>query len=127
MNRRLISSMAGVPSMTSSSEIPATGEPRMTRGLSPQASMVVIPAPSSLPQIAGMSSTRIQWYWMFSRSVMSATSRPYSVASSPIVRSCSLLRRPPSMRMRSMKYSSSSSSGSRVAVRPPSIPGLRWV
>jgi hypothetical protein len=47
----------------------------MTRGLSPHASMVVRPAPSSLAQTAGMSSTRIQWYWMFWRSVMSAVSR----------------------------------------------------
>ena len=34
---------------------------------------------------------------------------------------------PPSLRTRSMKYSSSSSSTGRLAVRPPSMPGLRWV
>jgi hypothetical protein len=66
--------MAGVPSMISSSAIPATGEPKITRGVSPQASIVVSPAFSSLAQIVGMSSMRIQWYWMFCRSVMSAVS-----------------------------------------------------
>jgi hypothetical protein len=34
---------------------------------------------------------------------------------------------PPSERTRIMKNSSSSSLGSKVAVRPPSIPGRRWV
>ena len=47
----------------------------MTRGLSPQASIVDMPAFSSFSQIFGTSSIRIQWYWMFCRSVMSAVSR----------------------------------------------------
>src|SRR6185437_1412026 len=38
-----------------------------------------------------------------------------------------LLGAPPSMRTRIMKYESSSSSGSSMPVRPPSIPGRRWV
>jgi hypothetical protein len=79
----LISSSAGVPSSTSSAEMPATGEPSMTRGLSPHASIVVMPAFSSLAQIAGTSSIRIQWYWMFCRSVMSAVSRAYACEISP--------------------------------------------
>ena len=40
MKRSTISSTAGVPSMISSALIPATGEPRTTRGQSPQASVV---------------------------------------------------------------------------------------
>ncbi len=61
--------------MISSFATPATGEPRNGRGESPQASVVLSPAPSSRFQIAGTSSIRIQWYWMFCRSVMSAVSR----------------------------------------------------
>jgi hypothetical protein len=53
--------------------------------------------------------------------------RAYSVAMCASTRSCSRLTAPPSMRTRSMKYSSSSSSGSSVAVLPPSIPGRRCV
>ena len=45
-------------------------------GVSPQASVVDRPTPSSSCQIAGMSSMRIQCNWMFCRSVMSAVSRP---------------------------------------------------
>ena len=70
---------------------------------------------------------RIQCNWMFCRSVMSATLRPNSCEIVAMVRSCSRLSRPPSLRTRSMKNSSESSCGSRVAVRPPSIPGARWV
>ena len=119
--------MAGVPSMISSAATPATGEPSTTRGESPHASMVSRPTASSLSQIAGTSSIRIQWYWMFCRSVTSAVPRAYVVLISPITRSCSVVSRPPSMRTRSMKYSASSSSGSSAAVLPPSRPGLRWV
>ena len=43
--------------------------------------------------------------------------RPYVVAIDPITASCSVVRAPPSMRIRSMKYRSSSSSGSSVVVR----------
>jgi hypothetical protein len=61
--------------MISSAAIPATGEPMMTRGQSPQASVVDRPTASSFAQIAGTSSIRIQWSWMFCRSVMSAVPR----------------------------------------------------
>ena len=77
--------------------------------------------------MAGTSSMRIQCSCTFCRSVMSATSRPYSVETSPMVRSCSLVSRPPSMRMRSMKYGASSSSGSSTAVLPPGMPCARCV
>jgi hypothetical protein len=78
-------------------------------------------------QISGMSSTRIQCSWMFWRSVRSAESRAKSTEIWPMTRSCSVVSAPPSIRTRSMKYLSSSSCGSSVAVLPPSIPGLRWV
>ncbi len=77
--------------------------------------------------MAGTSSMRTQWNWMFCRSVMSALPRAYVCDTSPITRSCSVVSRPPVMRTRIMKYSSSSSSGSSRPVRPPSIPGRRWV
>jgi len=64
---------------------------------------------------------------MFCRSVMSAVPRANSHEIPAIVRACSLVRAPPSERIRSMKNSSSSSSGGRLAVRPPSMPGRRWV
>ena len=60
--------------MISSLAMPATGEPRMTRGTSPQASVVDRPTASSRRQISGTSSTRIQCSWMFWRSVRSAES-----------------------------------------------------
>ena len=78
-------------------------------------------------QIAGTSSIRIQCSWMFCRSVRSAEPRAYAAETSPMTRSCSEVSAPPSIRTRSMKNSSSSSCGSSVAVRPPSMPGLRWV
>ncbi len=109
--------------MISSAAMPATGEPRMTRGVSPQASVVMSPTASSRSQIAGTSSMRIQCSWMFCRSVMSAVLRPKSWLIPAIARSWSPERAPPSERIRSMKYSSSSSLGSRVAVLPPSMPG----
>ena len=71
---------AGVASSTSSSATPASGQPSMTRGVSPQASVVSRPTASSRAQISGTSSIRIQCSWMFCRSVMSAMSRPNSVA-----------------------------------------------
>ncbi len=79
--------------MISSAATPATGEPRMTRGVSPQASAVVRPTASRAAQIAGTSSTRIQCSWMFCRSVMSAVSRPNVVEMSAIVRSCARFSR----------------------------------
>ena len=122
MYRSRISSMAGVPSMISSSAMPATGEPRMTRGVSPQASVVDRPTASTACQISGTSSMRIQCNWMFCRSVRSAVPRANrgDLADDP---QRSVVSRPPSMRTRSMKYLSSSSSGSRTAVLPPSMPG----
>lgn len=113
--------------MISSSAMPATGEPSITRGVSPQAVTVDRPTPSRRSQISGTSSMRIQWYWTFCRSVMSAVPRANSCETSPTTRSWRVVSAPPSMRTRSMKYSSSSSSGSRTAVLPPSMPGLRWV
>ncbi len=77
--------------MISSAATPATGEPRKPRGESPQASWVCRPTASRRCQIAGTSSIRIQWYWMFCRSVMSALFRPKSVEMPPRTRSCSAL------------------------------------
>ncbi len=99
----------------------------ITRGQSPQASVVSRPTASRRSQIAGTSSTRIQCSWTFCRSVTSATSRPYSVLISPMTRSCSAVSWPPSTRIRSMKYGASSSSGSSTAVLPPGMPSARWV
>jgi hypothetical protein len=95
--------MAGRASMISSALMPATGEPRMTRGQSPQASCVDRPTPSSRSQIVGMSRTSIQWYWTFWRSVRSALSRANSTEMSAMVRSCARFSCPPSIRTRSMK------------------------
>ncbi|CAM5711090.1 hypothetical protein SFUMM280S_02448 [Streptomyces fumanus] len=63
-------SSAGVPSMISSSAMPATGEPIIARGVSPHAVTVERPTASSLCQISGTSSIRIQWYCTFCRWVM---------------------------------------------------------
>ncbi len=125
--RSTVSWIASVASMTSSASTPASGQPRITRGVSPQASVLPSPTASSRRQISGTSSIRIQWYWTFCRSVMSATSRPNSVLIPPMTRRASLVSRPPSMRTRSMKYLSSSSSGSSTAVLPPGMPWARWV
>ena len=70
-----ISRIAGVASMISSLAMPATGEPKITRGTSPQASQVFRPLSSSFCQIAGTSSMRTQWNWMFWRSVRSTVER----------------------------------------------------
>ena len=67
-----------VGSMISSAAMPATGEPRMTRGQSPQASVVDSPTASRRRQISGTSSIRIQCSCTFCRSVMSAVSRAKS-------------------------------------------------
>ena len=56
-------------------------------GQSPHASVVCRPTASSRRQISGMSSTRIQWNWMFCRSVMSAVSRANPWEMSAITRS----------------------------------------
>jgi len=69
---------------------PASGQPIMVRGQSPHASQVVRPTPSIASKIRGTSSMRIQWSWMFWRSVTSATSRPKRSETQAIVRSCSL-------------------------------------
>ena len=72
--------------MISSAATPATGEPRNGRGESPHASVVSSPAASSRRQISGTSSIRIQWNWMFSRSVTSAVSRAKSWPTVPRAR-----------------------------------------
>ena len=113
--------------MISSAAMPATGEPRITRGQSPHASVVESPTASRRRQISGTSSMRIQCSCTFCRSVTSAVSRANSTEIWPMTLNCSVVRAPPSMRIRSMKYSSSSSCGSSVAVLPPSMPGLRCV
>ena len=125
--RRLISASASEPSMISSLATPATGEPRNGRGESPHASVLSSPASSSFCQIAGTSSIRIQWNWMFSRSVTSAVSRANSWPISPSARTVAAGSSRPSERTRIMKNSSSSSSSSSIAVLPPSKPGARWV
>jgi hypothetical protein len=61
----------------------------MTRGVSPQASVVPRPTDSSRRQISGTSSMRIQCNCTFCRSVTSATSRPNSVLMPAMTRSCS--------------------------------------
>ena len=127
MNVSWIASISGVASMISSASRPASGQPRMTRGVSPQASVVSRPTASSASQIAGTLSISIQCSWMFCRSVTSAVPRAYVFEMSAIVRSCAPDSWPPSILTRSMKYRSSSSSGSRMAVLPPSMPGRRCV
>ena len=107
--------------------VPASGLARKPRGVSPQASVVMSPTASRRSQIWGMSSTRIQWYWMFWRSEMSAVPRANCSERSASTRTWVGLRARPSVRTRSMKYSSESSCGSSWAVRPPSMPGRRWV
>ena len=51
--------------MTSSGSMPATGETRNPRGVSPQASMVVSPTSSRRRHSSGMFSISIQWSWRF--------------------------------------------------------------
>ncbi len=113
--------------MISSAAMPATGLPRKPRGVSPQAVVVSRPTDSSRRQISGTSSISIQWYWMFCRSLMSALPRANSVEIPPSTRKASGESAWPSVRTRSMKYRSLSSSSLSWAVRPPSMPGLRWV
>ena len=103
MKRSWICSITGVGSISSSLATPATGLPRMTRGTSPQASVVLSPTASSRRQISGTDSTSIQCSWRFCRSVMSADPRPNSVLMPAMVRSCSVVSAPPSIRTRSMK------------------------
>jgi hypothetical protein len=89
--------------MISSAATPATGEPRKGRGESPHASTLERPASSSRSQIVGTSSIRIQWYWMFSRSVTSAVSRAKSTPMLPSARTVAGERSLPSERTRIMK------------------------
>ena len=63
---------------------------------------------------------RIQWYWTFSRSEMSAVSRANSVEISPRVRSAAVVSAPPSQRTRIMKYWASSMSALSSPVQLPS-------
>ena len=118
--RRTISSIAHVGSRTSSSDSPAKGEPSTTRGQSPHASVVCSPTESSRSQIWGTSSIRIQWYWTFSRSLMSAVSRANSVEISPMVRKPAAVSAPPSQRTRIMKYLASRMSAFSSPVHVPS-------
>ena len=87
--RSTVSASAAEASATASAATPSSGQLSITRGVSPQASVVLSPTASSCSQMVGTSSIRIQCSWMFCRSVMSATSRPYRVAMSPTTRSCS--------------------------------------
>ena len=103
MKRFSTSSTCGVASMTSSVSSPASGQPRMTRGVSPHASVVDRPTDSSSSQISGTLSISIQCSWMFCRSVTSAVPRANRREMSPITCSCSLVSWPPSIRTRSMK------------------------
>ena len=107
--------------------MPATGQPRMLRGTSPQACWLDRPTDSSRSQIAGTSSMDSQWYCTFCRSVISARSRPYSLAIPATVRSCSADSCPPGMRTRIMKWGASMSASSSEPVLPPPMPGRRWV
>ena len=126
-NRSATARTSGVASNTSSAVTPASGQPRITRGVSPQASCVDRPTDSMRSQIAGTSSMRIQCSCTFWRSVTSATSRPKRSLAHAIARSWSAVIAPPSMRMRIMKNSSSSSSGSALPVRSPGTPCVRCV
>ena len=94
MKRLVISSISGVGSMISSAAMPASGLPSTTRGVSPQASVVCRPTASRRRQISGTSSTRIQWYWMFCRSLMSAVPRAKSWLRSARTRSWRQGQRP---------------------------------
>ena len=99
----------------------------MTRGVSPQASVVDRPTASSRRQISGTSSIAdpVVLDVLPVGDVGGVAGELVEI--SPMTRSCSVVSGPPSMRTRSMKYLSSSSSGSSEPVLPPSIPGLRWV
>ena len=70
-----MAAISGVPSMISSASMPASGQPRITRGVSPQASVVDRPTDSSASQMSGTFSISIQCSWMFCRSVTSAVPR----------------------------------------------------
>jgi len=125
--RPAIAAISGVASMISPAAIPASGQPRITRGVSPHASVLDSPTDSSAAQMAGTSWICTQCSWMFCRSVTSAVPWAYRRETSAITRSWAPDSWPPSIRIRSMKYWSSSSSGSSTAVLPPSMPGRRWV
>src|SRR5215475_3732001 len=117
----------GLASRISRASMPATGQPRMFRGTSPHACWLDRPTDSSRSQIAGTSSIDSQWYCTFCRSVMSARSRPYSLAIPATVRSCAADSWPPGMRTRIMKCGASMSASSSAPVLPPPMPGRRWV
>ena len=86
-----IAAISGVASMISSASRPASGQPRITRGVSPQASVVVRPTDSRASQIAGTFSISTQCSWMFCRSVTSAVPRAYRREMSAMARSCSVV------------------------------------
>ncbi len=56
----VIAAISGVASMISAASMPASGQPRITRGVSPQASMVLSPTDSRASQIAGTFSISTQ-------------------------------------------------------------------
>src|SRR6516225_3797197 len=73
--------------MISSESRPASGQPRITRGVSPHASVVDSPTASSASQMAGTSWICTQCSWIFCRSVTSAVPRAYHRETSAITRS----------------------------------------
>ena len=98
-----IAAISGVASMISVASRPASGQPSITRGVSPHASVVLRPTDSRASQIAGTFSISIQCSWMFCRSVTSAVPRAYRREMSAIVRQLPVSSWPPSIRIRSMK------------------------
>ena len=82
--RSVMAVISSVASISSSPSSPASGQPRMTRGVSPQASVVDSPTASRVSQIAGTDSISIQCSWMFCRSVTSAVPRAYLTEMSEI-------------------------------------------
>ncbi len=75
---------------------------------------------ASRRQISGTFSISTQWICRFSRSEMSAVSRPNSVAICPSVRSAAADSAFPSLRTRIMKYGASKTSACSSPVQLPS-------
>ena len=84
-----VSARTSVASMTSSSRMPASGQPSMTRGTSPQASVRRRARPTrGAARSRGRPRCGSSGSCTFCRSVTSATSRPNSVLIPPMTRSC---------------------------------------
>ncbi|GMA41122.1 hypothetical protein GCM10025883_31670 [Mobilicoccus caccae] len=79
------------------------GAAEESAGVSPQAVVVSRPTLARRRQISGTSSISTQWYWMFSRSLMSAVPRARSVEIPPSTRNASAFSTAPSVRTRNMK------------------------